>query len=114
VAAGIGITPFRAILKERMHNKLTVPAALIHASPDSHIFKEEFEAWQKIQPEFSVRFITGRRVTADDIPKDNKRLIYISGPSIMVDELSAELLVQGVAEEQLVRDWFTGQLPAEG
>jgi ferredoxin-NADP reductase len=114
VAAGIGITPFRAMFTQRAHEKQPLAATLIYASSREHLFKSELDDWQKTYPEFTVSYLTGRRVTADDIPKDTKQLMYISGPSLMVDELSVDLLAQGVAEEQLVRDWFTGRLPAEG
>ncbi|HSE61723.1 MAG TPA: FAD-dependent oxidoreductase [Candidatus Saccharimonadales bacterium] len=115
IAAGIGITPFHAILKQRIHEGAPVPVMLLYGSttPDA-IFAQEFDAWQRERPELSVRYIIGRHITTFDLPDHNEHLIYISGPSLMVDELSAELIERGVPETRLIRDWFTGRLPQLG
>jgi ferredoxin-NADP reductase len=115
VAAGIGITPYHSILKQRIHEGKPIPVTLIYSSStDDIIFAKEFDAWQKTHPEFTVRYIMGERLTAMHIPEPENHLVYLSGPSAMVDDISAALLVQGVPETQLVRDWFTGRLPSQG
>lgn len=115
VAAGIGITPFRAMLKQRLHDGLPIPAMLVYGSAtNDSIFASELDHWQRQRPEFSVTYIVGRHITAFDLPDHKDHLIYLSGPSLMVDELSARLLEQGVPETLLIRDWFTGRLPQLG
>jgi ferredoxin-NADP reductase len=115
VAGGVGVTPFHAILKQRVHDNLPIPVTLIYRAPaEGILFGGEFDAWQKSHAEFTVQYLTDEHLTAAHLPEPEKHLIYLSGPSAMVDDISAALIVQGVPETQLVRDWFTGRLPEEG
>lgn len=114
VAAGIGITPFYAMLQDRTHKKLPLDATLFYRSREA-IFKRELDTLAANHPEFILRNVDSR-ITATDILAEHKakqRLIYLSGPSIMVDQLSEELLNSGVSESHLIRDWFTGRLDPE-
>ena len=114
MASGIGVTPFRAIFAERVHLGQPLPVTLLHASK-APLFGGEFAAWQTAHPEFSFHYIDNQRLTAalakqriSDLPQS---LIYLSGPSAMVDEIAAELTNScSVPETQLKKDWFTGRL----
>jgi glycine betaine catabolism B len=47
IAGGIGITPFRSMLKYHLDNNLKIPARLIYSNSDSDfIFKSELEEWK--------------------------------------------------------------------
>lgn len=105
-AVGIGITPFFSMLKQRSQEKLPLKTKLIYSSKDD-LFVPDFKNLAATHPEFSFTPIK-RRLQINDFPKNHQ--IYLSGPSLMVDEISAELLKNGFAESQLVRDWFTGIL----
>lgn len=110
VAAGIGITPFYAILQDRAHKKLPLNVTLLY-SPREPIFKDELTALAGAHPEFIFVHSSGR-VSVQHIlnePHVLDRLIYISGPSHMVDDVSNGLLQNGVQKNNLVRDWFTGR-----
>lgn len=113
VAAGIGITPFHSILKQRAHEQLPLTATLIYGSSQADmVYKNELDNWAKqYSSVFTIKYIAGRHLIASDIPK-TKGLVYLSGPSIVVDELSTELIKNGLSDMQLVRDWFTGRLVA--
>jgi ferredoxin-NADP reductase len=111
VAAGIGITPFHSMLKQRFYENRLLNASLIYASRHL-VYKDQLEHWAAQDPSFKLVFITDRRLNPKDIP-NSAGYIYLSGPSLMVDKLSAALIKRGVLESQLVRDWFTGRL-AEG
>jgi ferredoxin-NADP reductase len=76
------------------------------------LFKPELDAWQAARPEFTVNYV--KRLTAAPHSIDPHSLIYVSGPSAMVDDLGGTLLAQGVPQSQLLRDWFTGKMPTEG
>ncbi|HSW81382.1 MAG TPA: FAD-dependent oxidoreductase [Candidatus Saccharimonas sp.] len=107
VAAGMGITPVRSIIKERLNAGLPIAATLLYAAREP-IFKDEIATWAHNVPEFTAHFLS-RHITADDVATANPQgLIYITGPSTMVDNISAALIQNGVAENRLVRDWFTG------
>lgn len=107
VAVGMGITPVRSIIKERINAGLSVPATLLYAAREP-IFNHEITTWAQEHPEFAAYFLNSH-ITADDVMATKPQgLIYITGPSRMVDELSAALIQNGVAENRLVRDWFTG------
>lgn len=111
VAAGIGVTPFRAMLAQRIHDSLPANATLLYASRE-YIFADDFATWQKANSGLRVEHIADRRVVLADILVHDTpdRLIYISGPSVMVDELSAALVASGVTNARIKRDWFTGNI----
>jgi ferredoxin-NADP reductase len=103
VAAGIGITPFYAMLAERAHEGKPLTAHVIYASTNEFVYKDELEQW------LIPTYIANHRLTVEDIPQ-TKGLVYLSGPSAMVDELNQALLVRGTPESRIVRDWFTGNI----
>lgn len=107
VAAGIGITPVRSIIKERFNAGLPVPATLLYHAPNP-IFTDDITNWTHDLPEFTAHFLPERITYGDILRAKPHGLIYLTGPSTMVDDLSSELLQRGVAENRLVRDWFTG------
>ncbi|MGH7196742.1 MAG: ferredoxin--NADP reductase [Candidatus Saccharimonadales bacterium] len=118
VASGIGITPFHAILKQRVHERQPIPAILLYAArTDDMPFKGELDAWQAADPNFKVVYVTGKRLTSElvatHVPTMTNSLIYVSGPSAMVDEIGDSLLRNyALPKAQLKRDWFTGHLEA--
>jgi len=113
LAAGIGITPFHAMLKQRLHDDLPVEATLLYAGSDTALlFEQILRGWQREQPDFRLELLHGQRLSAgliaDLVPDFASRLLYIAGPQAMVDAVSEELLARSVPETQLKRDWFTG------
>jgi len=107
IAAGMGITPVRSILKERLNTAQPIPATLLYAASNP-TFKDEITTWAQTIPEFTTYFLH-QRITAHDVLATKPAgLIYITGTSVMVDELSTKLLAVGITENRLVRDWFTG------
>lgn len=118
VAGGIGITPFRAMLAERATQKRPLGATLLysHRATEQPLFKPFFDELQTAAPEFQTHYIARRLTPADILPHiatHANRLIYISGPSRMVESLYAELLAAGVDPTNILRDQFTGHLPAD-
>lgn len=48
LAGGIGITPFRSMIKYNVDKKLNIPMFLIYSNSDSEfVFKKELDQWQK-------------------------------------------------------------------
>jgi len=111
IAAGIGVTPFHSILKQRVHDKLPLNATLIYGSRTKDIpFKKEFEEWSASNPGFMVKYIVGEPLTVEKLaelaPDLNRSLIYLSGPEPMVQTLGTELLHKGLPAAQFKRDEF--------
>lgn len=101
VAAGIGITPFRSILKERSATGKPLNATLLYFNRTSGIpFQKELEELAKKHPEFQMKLIVGEPVTAEKIfalaPQAREQVVYISGPAPMVSELGTTLKDAGV------------------
>lgn len=117
LAAGIGITAYRSMLAQRIHDNLPLNTILIYGSTNNQLaFKDELDAWAKDHSDFSAIYLVGQRLHASFIsqhaPDLADRLVYLCGPTAMVDELSESLVKHGVSKESLVREWFTGQASA--
>lgn len=113
IAAGIGITPYRAMLAQRAANNQQLNTTLIYGSSGHLLFKDELDTWQQNHPEFKVIYQMGRRLDAAFISQHcsiANSLIYVSGPTQMVDELSNSLQHHGAEKEHIILDWFTGKL----
>lgn len=111
VAGGIGITPFRSMLKQLHEENETFVATLIYNNRDDNIvFQAELDQIDKIHPEFGIHYIIGERlsgqVIADVAPRLMESLVYISGPEPMVDALEKQLIELGLPKDQLKQDWF--------
>lgn len=120
IAAGVGVTPFYAMLAQRRHDGLPLDATLIYAAPDDPMpLANTFRAWQAAHPELRLHLLPAQRLSgqllADLAPDLARGLVYLSGPSRMVDEIGPTLLRDfALPETQLLRDWFTGRLARDG
>lgn len=118
IAGGIGITPFRAILKELEHQKKSMKCTLLYANRDENIaFKEEFEGMAKKNPSLKIRYVISperldEKKIREFVPDLGKPIFYVSGPEPMVEALGKTLKDMGVPADHLKQDWFPGY-PAE-
>lgn len=110
VAGGIGITPFRSILKQRAHDGLPLTVTLVWGSRTPDLpFKDELAQWQAADAHLKVHYVVGPLTAeklADEVPNINKSLVYVSGPEAMVETLSKDLVAHGLPESQLKQDEF--------
>jgi ferredoxin-NADP reductase/Na+-translocating ferredoxin:NAD+ oxidoreductase RnfD subunit len=123
VAGGIGITPFRSMIKYITDNGLQVDVALLYVVADPHEFayaeliraaqsagvqvvpivtKAGFEAPGIVSAKLSPELVWGL------IPDYAERLFYISGPNAMVDATKIFLSDMGVAPHNIRTDHFSG------
>lgn len=117
VAAGIGITPFHAIIAERIAQGKDVRATLLYSSRDEPVvYGETLENWSAKDTTLTLHSQRERITTANilDQPHAKNRLIYLSGPSKMAGALYADLVAAGIPPAQILQDLFTGQLPLDG
>lgn len=111
VAAGIGVTPFRSILKQRAHEGQPLNATLIYGARTEEVpFKDEFARLSTAHPELVVKYAIGEMLTAGKLlelqPLLNQSLVYVSGPEPMVQALGTALINNGLPSEQFKRDEF--------
>jgi ferredoxin-NADP reductase len=118
IAGGIGVTPFRAILKQADHEGASIRATLIYGNRDHDIpFKAELEALAKKHPGLVIRYITlpekiDETKVRELVPDLATPIFYASGPEPMVESLHTTLKGMGVTPDRLKGDWFPGY-PAE-
>ncbi|MBU6232112.1 FAD-dependent oxidoreductase [Patescibacteria group bacterium] len=110
VAGGIGSTPFRSILLERVAKKKPLNATFLYFNRTDEIpFIDEFRSLASKHSEFGMMPIVGEKITAEailsKISGKEKQAMYLSGPEPMVESVGAELKTKGVNIKQ---DWFPG------
>lgn len=111
IAGGIGVTPFRSILKQRFHDGLSLSATLIYGGRTEDVpFKDELAQWTQSNPELKVYYVIGEPLNAEKLlqiePALNQSLVYLSGPEPMVASLGNELKSHGLPEVQFKHDSF--------
>jgi ferredoxin-NADP reductase len=118
IAGGIGITPFRAILKDAEHAGKPLRATLLYANRKEIVaYKKELEAMTQRNPNFQINYIFSpkridERMIREMVPDLKKPLFYVSGPEPMVESLGKILKQLGVPAKRIKQDWFPGY-PAE-
>lgn len=117
VAGGIGITPFRSIVRWLTDKKQTLDIQLLYAANSQSDFIEN-KLFSKIKskyiiskPSSSWNGLSGR-LTADKILEltinNAETYFYISGPENMVESLTKDLIKKGQPEHQVISDYFPG------
>lgn len=111
VAGGIGVTPFRSILKQRAHEGQPLNVTLVYGSRTADVpFKDEFEQLKAADPRLKIHYAVGSPLTAEAlaglVPDLNQSLVYISGPEPMIEALGKDLKDHGLPEAQLKQDFF--------
>lgn len=114
IAGGIGITPFRALLLDAAEQKSLHDVILLHRSKDKPpVFSAELSRLSEAEPGFLYHQLTNRldEESIESIaPNWRKRMIYISGSSEMVRQVSGLFALLGLPPERIVRDIFTGNI----
>ncbi len=129
LAGGIGVTPFRSMIRERLQKKtageITPPLTLvtINRSPEETPFYEECRSWNGVggvgwipvetrSPKAggASREDLVRRAMEEVFRTRGKEVrIYLAGPPAMVDSLSETLTAAfGFPRERLIVDLFFG------
>lgn len=116
VAGGVGIAPFRSMIKDMFDQRSRDTAMLIYLNQnEAFLFKDELELWSKSLPAFSISYI----VTKDTGRKKREKLIlslikefnqnfYIAGPPAMVEAHEHLLIDAGVKVRDIRIDSFGG------
>jgi len=127
LAGGIGLTPYRSMIKFSSDKKLITPHILIASFKNESqiLFREEFEQIQKKNPNFKIiytvtqenigkKFLTNEvgRIDMDMIgrncPYFKSCEIYVCGAFSFVSGIIAMLVNGGVAREKIKKENFIG------
>lgn len=114
IAGGIGITPYRSILKQLDHDKKPINVNLIYANRDQNVvFKDELEELATRNHNFKINYVFSPEHIDEAkikqlVPDLTKPIFYVSGPEPMVDALSEMLEKMGIAKDHIKGDWFPG------
>jgi len=126
LAGGIGITPFRSMIKYLLDTRQRRPITLIYAAKtvDEIVYKDIFDRAEK---ELGIKVIytltdttkvpaswngkVGRitpEVLAKQVPGNRNTLFYLSGSREMVDSFKDTLHKLKVPNSQVITDYFAG------
>lgn len=125
IAGGIGITPFRSMIKKIIDSGTKRDLTLLYASSDvtEFVYRDVFDAAEN----FGVKtayILSGAKevpsswqgpvgyITADMVKQNvsnyDKALYYISGPNVMVENYKKMLKGLGISRLSIITDYFPG------
>lgn len=112
IAGGIGITPFRSMVKYLTDTGAKRQATLLYSAKTENdfVYKDVFDQASDTVGLKTV-YVLGRideELIRREIPDYKERAFYISGPSSMVTGFKTILKSTGVAEENINTDFFPG------
>ena len=122
IAGGIGITPFRSQIESLLDTGETRDIVLIYANKteDDIAYRDLFLMAEsvgvrtvylldQVTPEWKGKqgYVT-KELLAECIPDIKERIIYISGPHVMVTGTERTLEAMGIRGERVLIDFFPG------
>lgn len=111
-ASGVGITPFRAFLKE-LENNTNRPIDIVYASYQFYLFGDEIEkivAGNKKMTLYKTVSVEETQKKMDDLTKKykNEAFYYISGAPAVINSVKANLKTAGITDKRMISDVFMG------
>jgi len=113
IAGGIGITPFRSIVKHLLDKNQSRDIVLLYGAKSEEelvfrdIFEEAHERFGMKDVYVTKGFIDGR-IIEQEVPDFKERTFYVSGPEPMVKAVEKMLAGMGVPRKHIKRDYFPG------
>jgi ferredoxin-NADP reductase len=114
IAGGIGITPFRSILKQAEHEGNKLHVTMLYANRKYvAAYKEEFDSMTEHNPHLHIHYLfhpdrIDQETVRKLVPDLEKPIFYVSGPEPMVESIGKTLQQIGISETRLKQDWFPG------
>lgn len=126
IAGGIGITPFRSMLKYLLDTRQRRDVVLFYANKNTNeiVYRDVLEAAQaklgvktfytltdeETVPRTWAGFVgrINEQMILHAIPDYEERMYYLSGPPDMVRSYESVLLHMGVSHQQIKKDFFPG------
>lgn len=116
IAGGVGIAPFRSMLRELVDRQLKNSVHLVYTNQtEQFIFKPELDKWAQQLPNLTITYLVTQDLNRKDRHKALARIItdldqqfYIAGPAGMVESTEHFLLDIGVELHEIKIDSFDG------
>lgn len=124
LGGGVGITPFRSMIKFATDTALNTPLTLLYANktPQDIIYRTEFDSFAATNPNFKAVYTVdipddrwsgeAGRLTEDMVtkfvPNTDKTIFLICGPAGMVESYTKILTSLGVAPDRIRTENFSG------
>lgn len=114
IAGGIGIAPFRSMLKEMYDMRVKSEVQLIYFNKsEDFLFSEELNEWKLALPNISIEYVVTKDLKSKNrekllrsLVKDTAYNFYIAGPEAMVENTEHLLLDIGVNVKDIRIDSF--------
>ncbi len=112
IAGGVGITPFRSLLKALEHDT-SRPIELVYASRSFYLFGEEIQKIADANEQMSVSLTRDSAETKERVHElakkyGNQAYYYISGAPSMIRSTMKDLKALGVKAKRMISDEFLG------
>ncbi len=112
ISGGIGVTPFRSMIKYLTDKNERRPIVHFYANKteDDIAYRDIFDEAEKkvgIRTIYTIGRITTELLT-NEVPDLKDHIFYISGPRAMVDAFSATLKELGIPKRHVKTDYFPG------
>lgn len=116
IAGGVGVAPFRSMLKEMYDNHDLNDVTLIYLNQNNDfLFKDELDGWQQELPNLTINYVETKTLNRKkreklilSMIKDQNRNFYIAGPPGMVEGTEHLLIESGVLPRNIRIDSFGG------
>lgn len=118
LAGGIGITPFRSIIKYEIDRNLNIPINLIYSNSDSDfIFKSDLDQWDAKSDNLKINYFDSSKEGHLDLPKITNLLgaadltnttFWVVGPNAFVNSMEEILANMNILEDNIKTEKFTG------
>ncbi len=126
LGGGIGITPFRSIAKYCTDKHMGTKVTLVYGnrSENDVVFREEFEAMQKQNPNFKLVLTVNEASSGwkgatgfintdlikNEVPDYKENVFFTCGPPPMVEAMEKLVEALGLPKTQLRREYFAGYM----
>lgn len=113
IAGGIGITPYRSMIKYLLDTNQSRDIVLLYGArrQEDVMFRDLFDRARQafgLRPVYVLSQPIDEAIIRREVPDWRERLWYVSGPEPMVQSLSQALIALGVPRAQIKRDYFPG------
>lgn len=118
IAGGIGITPFRSMIKHNVDKNLKIPVHLIYSNSDSEfVFKNELDELQSKNEFLKITYfdssVSGhldseklKTICTEEELKNNT--FWAVGPNVFVNAVEDILEQLGIPSDKILTEKFTG------